>query len=521
MSSPEKNKILFYIAGNITNYNVVKYSYDEKEDYSFFTAYFLYRNLDHIKVVSLLPDSLIKIDETKANKIEELEKAKNFYKCLIESTATKLLNIDPTCKEDKNKCESLNQIKEFTNNLEIEIVPNTGIGKAFPNVEDCSKAKMDQNYKSDLNPIFIFNSIYSIVKKRINESTEQVFFDVTHGTNVLVSIVFAISSILLNEGINVKVIAAPIMGRPEENDEVKIVDLTDVVKGIRDSIMTQKSIEKIDERYFIDYFDQVKNMLNVNPKELLPNESGVIKNLKGRDPSVVRNLLANLRLGLGIKAIKDIKNTENTIEGIKNDINILSEYYREWYNYTSLNKLGSAIILSNFYSLFSIEDIINKINRENDLESLRQLIDVYANVKYYDKALSLAREYIVIKCMGKGSIRKDSRKKESESEDKNNEDSQKSEDKENYAKCDELVTQKKDEIEEISKIIQFRNILMHGGLSVDMNLKLDENGNFIGNLDKLSSSYIEKNSQFFKDLGKAVDSIIEKLKDDFIKIRSS
>ncbi|QPG48927.1 CRISPR-associated protein DxTHG [Saccharolobus solfataricus] len=51
-----QNRLLFYIAGDVSGYNVVKYIYGEKSDYSFFTAHFFYKILSPIKVISLLPD---------------------------------------------------------------------------------------------------------------------------------------------------------------------------------------------------------------------------------------------------------------------------------------------------------------------------------------------------------------------------------------------------------------------------------------------------------------------------------
>ncbi|BCS94296.1 MAG: hypothetical protein MjAS7_2904 [Metallosphaera javensis (ex Sakai et al. 2022)] len=285
---------------------------------------------------------------------------------------------------------------------------------------------------------------------------------------------------------NSKVYAAPVMGPPGAQKEVNIVELTDVIEAMRNSIMIEESIKNVDERYFVDYSSRLKQ---INPNDM-PEISSILKNIKSHDPGMIKNFLAQLRNGLPVNAIKMLKDLEKNINEFEDRVNNLRELYEEWYSHSKLSSFNT-ILLSNFYSALSVKDLMNKIKGNNDLESLNKIIDLYAKVKYYDKFLSLAREYPIAYCMKikGGGAYEDTNKTLEECK----------------AKVDEIITKK------ISELIKYRNFIMHSGLSVDTKTKITHNGE----IDQLAKDVdLTKIENSIKSIRKKIDDTIKSIEND-------
>lgn len=441
------------------SYTPTNYEFEGKEFNTFFSAHALVKLLSPQKIVALLPDSLIVHDNITAKNLDILIKG---YKNMILIRSNQL-PIDENLRKD---------IEDFVNRIEVRIVPNVGSGQAYyvDNEGNLIKAE-DQKYKrspyySERSPVFIFNVVYSIFNE-ISKSCNEIIVDLTHGTNVLVSVTMAVGSLF-----NSRFVAAPVMGPPGQ--KVSIVDLTEVVKAMKDSLAITYSIEKVDERYFRDYSATLRSL---NPNEF-KEMKGLIERIKSKDPNKVISLLKNLRNGFAIEGVRSMRDLESYINELEKDVNELSKAYSEWYNYSYFEK-ENRIVLSHFYSTIKVRDLIY---RGNDLEVLEKILDLYIKVGYYDKAISLARELPVAFCLNSrgGGIYSDCDK--------------------NYKECDEIVRNYLKE----SSILQFRNILMHGSLSKDVGTEVKEGRiklkNEIGlsEIEKYITQNLEKDYQNVK-----------------------
>ncbi|BDC17529.1 TM1812 family CRISPR-associated protein [Acidianus sp. HS-5] len=448
---------LIYIAGNVGGYKVVNYVIDKGSNQikvpTFFSAHALYKAFNPDKVVVLLPDSLIK--DTSGNP-DDVKKA---YRDLI-STHARGLNLDQ---------QTVSEINSFLEKLEIFLVPNVGIGKAIKSVNGkVVDTRPSENYTKDRNPVFIFNVVYSVLQKL---HCDHYMIDLTHGTNVLIAAVLTAGSLF-----DSTFYAAPIIGSPDQGATVKVVDLTDLINAMKDALMISSSIEMLDERYFRDYSSELHSL---NPNNF--KDKNLISRIKSSDPGMIIDLLWNIRNGFTVNAVKGMIDVSNKVQVLENDVNNLTSYFIDWVNNQDLDV--KDIILSHFYSTLKVKDILMN---GDDLTVLRYLLDLYVNAKLYDKALSLARELPVAFCLkhhGGGTFG----------------------DNEKHKNCDELV--KEYYKLEHGTIIQYRNMLMHGGLSVD--LKVTVNGNGSLNSNKVNKNDIEK---LVKELGEYVDEAISKVK---------
>ncbi|WOE50396.1 TM1812 family CRISPR-associated protein [Sulfuracidifex metallicus] len=69
-------------------------------------------------------------------------------------------------------------------------------------------------YKREGNPTFVFNVIYSVLKELESNGCDEFLVDITHGTNVLVSITLSVGSLF-----NSRFFSAPVIGNPGTQEE--------------------------------------------------------------------------------------------------------------------------------------------------------------------------------------------------------------------------------------------------------------------------------------------------------------
>ncbi|MCY0860781.1 MAG: hypothetical protein OWQ54_10205 [Sulfolobaceae archaeon] len=423
---------LFYIAGDITRYSLVDYKFGGNTYKSFFSAHALWCALNPDKVVALLPDSLITTDCS-----DSVNVIKNAYKEMLREKA-KQLQFSPSSFND------------FLNKLEIEYIPNVGIANNSM-VADCQgNLKTDDQGKyitkpnsTSRSPTFIYNTIYAIMNKYSKEFEEFVI-DLTHGTNVLISALLTASAMF-----RARLYAAPIMGPP--NGVVEIVELTDLVEAMKDSLKISLSIEKLDERHLVDYTLRLKSL---NPTQF-GNEKDLINRIKSTDLNKVSDFLWNLRNGFVVNALKSMNDLQQYLSMLKSDVSSLSKIYEEWYKYVGTAfQNNNQIILSNFYSTLNIEGTIDSLKGSDDIKTMLKILGKYIDVDYYDKALSLGRELPVAECLS-------------------NHGGGKFDDNDiNYKNCSELVTTYI--TLNHSELLTYRNHLMHSGLSEDLKVEVKD-----------------------------------------------
>lgn len=360
---------LVYIAGDVSNYSPVEYKFEDKKEKTFFSAHALSKIFGVEKTIALLPDSLIQApDQSEEEKVETMKKG---YRKLILDKASIL--------KDQGKIDQQieSDIKSFVDNLIIEVIPNVGIGQAIKVNYNGELLKTDKNENKfqryscskSRSPVFIFNVVYTILHDLINN---EIILDLTHGTNVLTSIVMAVGSLF-----ETRFFAAPVMGPPTQDqvNQVNIVELTDIVEAMKDSLMISSSIQALDERYFKDYRDKL-NSPNLNPNNF-NEEKTIISKIKGKDPSKVIELLWNLRNGFTVRAVHSMSDVEQYSQQLEKDVNELSKFYREWYNHPRLENV-KELIVSNFYSTLEVKNIIF---RGNDIDKLHELVSLYIKAK--------------------------------------------------------------------------------------------------------------------------------------------
>ncbi|MDT7902188.1 MAG: CRISPR-associated protein [Acidianus sp.] len=419
-------KCLFYIAGDVSNYSTINYELNGQTQNTFFAAHALYNLFKPDKVIALLPDSLVK------DNVSDEE----CYKNLVINRAKEL---------------NFAGMEEFMNKVEIRKIPNVGIASAIQCENGAPKKEKNKEgrevlkrlpYNEKRSPIFIFNAIYAIFK---DEACDEYLVDLTHGTNVLVSIVMNVGALF-----NAKFYSAPVMGMPGKDSIVNIVELTDVVQATNDSLMIRSSIENLDERYFKDYSNKLKKL---NPNTFEEEEKKVLNRVKGTDVNLVINFLWNIRNGFTVNVVKSMNDLKNIINQLEEDLEKLKSFYKNWEEHKDFQG-ETLLVLSDLDSTLKVKDLLIE---GNDLEKLNYLLDLYIEASIYDKALSLARELPVAICLSKvegGTF-----------DDKD----------EKYKYCNEIVTSYLRL--RYSDLVELRNTLMHGGLSTDMKPKVDDKGN--------------------------------------------
>ncbi|MCY0860607.1 MAG: hypothetical protein OWQ54_09280 [Sulfolobaceae archaeon] len=426
---------LIYIAGDVTNYSLVNYSLDGKNYDSFFSAHALWDALKTDKAVALLPDSLITTETKCKDDVEVLKKA---YKNMLRDRASQLQSNSPT-------------FDQFLNELEVEYIPNVGVGNS--KVTDCNENLVTEEkggerryktvpYTKSRSPTFIYNTIYAVLNK-YSRNYEKFIIDLTHGTNVLVSALLAVST-----QFDAEVYAAPIMGAP--SGTVEIVKLNDIIEAMKDALKINLSIEKLDERYLVDYTRKLRDLIPSN----FDNYKDLIGRIKSTDLNKVNDFLWNLRNGFVVKSLDSMKILQQYLQQLESDVSSLSKIYEEWYNKANnAFQKDNKIVLSNFISTLKVKDVINYLNPgSDDVEKMLRILDKYIDVEYYDKALSLGRELPVAECMsnhGGGKFDDNDRI---------------------YKNCDDFVTNYLKS--KHSELLQYRNYLMHSGLSIDLKVEV-------------------------------------------------
>ncbi|BCU70124.1 TM1812 family CRISPR-associated protein [Stygiolobus caldivivus] len=476
---------LVYIAGDVMSYSTIDYVYQGRVKRSFFSAHAIARLTNQGKVVALLPDSLLYYKDDISQYKEMLTKG---YRNMILSRLNEV-NVDFETRKD---------VEEFVNSLDIRVIPNVGVGSPYQ-IDDDAHLIREQGpdnrprykrhqYKSERSPVFIYNVVYSVFKDLADNGCEKFTVDLTHGTNVLIAITLIAGSLF-----DSTFLMAPVIGSP--GSAVTVVDVTDIVRAFKDSYGVYLSIKWVDERYFRDYREK---LLKINVKNY-QKERDVLKSLRGLDPSIVMELLRNLRLGFSVNALKDMEDVTANFLTIKGDVDKLKEFYESWYDHLSLENEGN-ILLSNFYSTLTVQDLIVK---GDDIERLKGILDIYIRAQYYDNALSLGRELAVAICLDKhgGGV--------FESNGKGHGGQEKAPTP--YDQCNEvinsLVGKEKGIID--SRFVQYRNILMHGGLSVDLKTQIKDKKVVNKNPEKTDNIIRYVSEGLKKDLAK-IEEILSK-----------
>ncbi|AHC52226.1 hypothetical protein SUSAZ_10210 [Sulfolobus acidocaldarius SUSAZ] len=432
---------IVYIAGDVSSYRVVDYIFNGNTYTSFFSVHALWLALNPKKVIALVPDSLMRF-ECDDKEVSTTQAIEDTYKKLLSNKATNVSSLN-----SRFQISSFNQLLNY---IKVEYIPNVGIGRT--SVVNCQGQIIKQvDYRESRDPTFIYNVVYAILNKyHSEEGCEKFIVDLTHGTNVLVSTLLAAAAHFDDSDFY----AAPIMGLPTntQNIQVEIVELTNLVKALKDSLKIRLSIDKLDERYSVDY---TKNLGSLNPNNFNQKHKNLIEKIKSTNINKVNNLLWYLRNGYVPKALESTDELSNYIENLQKDVKDLTQIYLNWNNPDNASFQNVRyILLPNFYSTLKVRELIDSIKGKNDIESMKNILDKYKEVEYYDKALSLARELPVVECLDKkggGTI---------DDDDKNYKKCQKSVD--NYIK------------ERHNRIMTFRNYLMHSGLSTDLKIKVKD-----------------------------------------------
>ncbi|MCG3109161.1 hypothetical protein L3N51_01451 [Metallosphaera sp. J1] len=465
---------LAFIAGDVTGYEVITYNFlpTSQKKVTFFSAHALDSFLNPTRVIALLPDSLLEISGVKEPSPEMLSRA---YRNLLTLRARELSGPEqPLLKE----------VEKFLEKMEVILVPNTGYGSRIVVRENGEREKARSVYNSRIKPNFIFNVFFSNLKLLVEQGCSPLYLDVTHGTNVLTSIMLSVGAML-----DARIFASPLMGRPGKDAEVNVIELTSVVEAMKSSILVQKSISLVDERYLSDFSGDLRS-LNVTRAER-EEERKVLSRVKGADLGFARNFLADLRMGLTVSAlVEDMKEVEERLREIEEDERSLSSFYREWYRHVSLNEFD-PLILSRFSSILRLRDLVKELETEEGghLGSAERLVHLYARVKYYDKALSLARELPVALCMkvnggGKFDVPEPEGSREGGERMRNT-----------YTCCREMLNDLMSRGPE-SVVVRYRNYLMHAELSEDEKVEVNADGALIRSGNKIGFSNLEK---IFKD----------------------
>ena len=248
-----------------------------------------------------------------------------------------------------------------------------------------------RTFKRDFN--VTFNYIYKHMLDIVREvKPVEMHVDLTHGTNVMVTALMLASQIIsVVYDVKVRYWSAPILGRPERDMIVRFLDVTqayDIASKVHAGAIAWKNI---DERILpVEDFAKLGKDLGAK----YGSEYGNVKTILTKS----RDILWYLRSGQGGILLDEIKKLKKCIEEYSGYFSKLVN--REYPRKKLPKKEGDIpwIPLVDAVLTLCRKHIVDELypSREGDNYSfIVNVLKLYNEVEYYDKAICLGREWLI------------------------------------------------------------------------------------------------------------------------------
>ncbi len=374
-------KILFWCAGNVLGYVKAKYVIDGKIIDSFLAPAALNEVYGYCRKVFLVPTTLFTRDHVDNYRITLMAKA-----CCDKYKPGREIKESP----DPYVCRLIKDSVGY-------LVPHGGIGSALEVIVDEDVVNVDYKpVKQDYDFNVLFNTMYSAMCREVDDILEkyngvEVHIDLTHGDNVMVLALMLASQIIAeSRDINVKLFAAPILGRVEEGQEVCFLDVTESSDIARHILSGVSAWKRLDERLLpIKLVREIGRKIGreygpvySSVRSLVENSSDLLWKIRSGQIPVIHDQAAKLK---------------DMVENAKNNLyKIISQ------NYLSGQVLGIKsdipwVPVADTVTVRTsklVNDIIGDKAIETTIKTLK--LCGSSQVEYYDKVICIARELIVL-----------------------------------------------------------------------------------------------------------------------------
>ncbi len=438
--------ILIWIGGDITQYKHVTYVINGSRYTSFISAAALAEALNPDKLVVLVPETLF-----------EDRHCESYRRLLEAKSGFDGWQLDVCAREGSKSTIVGDELvrKLLRKGFECYVVPHSGIATplkldVFHEKKAVRVTRLSPRAFPSYSFNLIFSSIYLVLSNYAREFSEM-YIDLTHGTNVMVSATLLASTLLpIVFGTKVRIFVAPVMGRPGEANEVKFLTIDEATNVVREVVAGAQAWSMLDERMLpITYFEELG-------KKLGPKYKSIYGHLK----SILRKsseLLWGLRSGQASVLYDQVKSLDNTVvEAERAFENIVSREYplsneahqSKWVEHGSEPPwppiVSTALILT--------KGLVSELRSDRYVDFVLKCIEMLSKRGYPDRALSMAREWMVALTLWSKGFRGELRVGD-----------------EAWENAERELTRKHDVFE---RVRQYRNRLMHGRLSREEAAKL-------------------------------------------------
>lgn len=444
--------VLVWLAGDVSQYVLVNYELPGLEKKETFTSVaYLAHALKPRKLVVLVPETLF--EDKHCENYRLLLKAKSGFEGY--RLFKKGLGEDITI-EDKLVHKLLQE------GFECYVVPHPGI--AMPLKLDVSGKKVSVYRSSGREyPSYGFNLLFSsiyIVLSRYASSFKKICVDITHGTNVLVSAVLLVSTILPTiYDVDIKLYSAPVMGRLSRESVVKYLVLDDAVKAVREVAAGAQAWSMVDERMLrTDYYTRLGSKLGPRYRSVYSSVETVLREsqvlLWGLRSGQIPVLMPFMK-----KLYRDLRTAQENLQKVLSqeiplDNEPHQEKWREHAHEPPWPPIASIIlVLTN--------KLLEQLYSDKNKEFIDKALQLLLEKGYPDKVLGVGREWLVaLYLLYKGrykAVKVGSQE---------------------WSCAEEALRSKESGVKEVfEKTRIYRNMLMHGRLSREENLvlKFEEN----------------------------------------------
>ena len=370
------SRCLVWCGGDVSGYLPVEYVVNGVKVTSILAPAALNSKFDYDLLVVIVPSTLFTKDH--CSNYELLLKAKSRFKGY----------------SMENSYEDANVHRLLEKGLSLFTVPHPGLARplelsekeGFVEIRRGKQRKYECSFNTTL------NSTYRCLLEVCDDhDLKEVHFDLTHGTNVLVTALMLSGNILsVSRDLEARFWCAPILGRPEEKSTVEILDVTESSRVAKEILSGVIAWEKLDERILpVKYFIELGRRLGSKYKDVYGSLKGILSRskellwgLRSGQATVVHGQLSNLK--------GDLKASRGRFEDLLKREYPLNEVEvpRERCEEPAWIPVADVVISRT-------SKLVDRIHGRDNIETVKNILELYDKVQLYDKVICIGREWLI------------------------------------------------------------------------------------------------------------------------------
>lgn len=374
-------KTLVWCAGDVSNYQQVNYDVEGELVTTFLAPAALNEVLDFDDLIVLIPSTLFTSDHVKG--YELLLRAKSRYGGLE--------LVDRACFDDQPVHKVIGK------GFRSHVVPHGGLSSPLKLDVDGHRVIIRQVGEApklfDYDFNVTFNTIYSALATSLDRSNRvELHIDLTHGSNIMVMALMLVSQVVaevknLQPGEDIFLWCAPILARPQPNIRVKFMNLSAASSITREVVSGACAWRNLDERPLpVRVYESMGKHLGSEFRGVYGSVKGLLRK--------AQELLWVLRSGQAPLTYKLCQEIKSTIHQAQENLNKMmkEKYLSESWQSTDEPWVPVADIVVKLTN-----SLVSELTSRGDspIEVTISSLEKMYHAKYYDKVISVAREYII------------------------------------------------------------------------------------------------------------------------------